>query len=212
MSTSHAANTITSTMMTNWNLHLVGETMQDSIVLFLMFLPGVKLQVNQLQYPALELPMLSKPQELKIIGITTLKGTTPDVEQALFEVKNKDNQTIFAVYNEGVRIWVADGAKGTKGGFAVEGFDMKTDYMVIKPDSANFYVRETTKDVASSFNIIGVKQNLARKPLMFARTDTVGVSGVMNIGNNLLVQGNINISGTIIIMFPIWMEIPIILL
>ncbi len=59
-----------------------------------------------------------------ISGTTTFKGTTPDMEEALFDVKNKDGQTIFAVYNEGVRIWVADGAKGTKGGFAVGGFDM----------------------------------------------------------------------------------------
>ncbi len=57
-----------------------------------------------------------------ISGETTFKGTTPDLEAPLFEVKNKDSQTIFAVYNEGVRIWVADGAKGTKGGFVVGGF------------------------------------------------------------------------------------------
>jgi uncharacterized protein (TIGR02145 family) len=131
-----------------------------------------------------------------INGIKTFRGTTPDMEQALFEIKNNTGQTIFAVYNEGVRIWVADGAKGTKGGFAVQGFD-KTDYMVIKPDSSNFYVREATKGVASSFNIIGIKQSQVRKSLMFARTDTVGVSGVMNLQSNLLVQGNINVTGTI---------------
>jgi uncharacterized protein (TIGR02145 family) len=135
----------------------------------------------------------------EIRGIKSFKGTTPNMEQALFEIKNQNGQTIFAVYNEGVRMWVSDGAKGTKGGFAVQGFDMKTDYMVIKPDSANFYVREaTTKGVASSFNIIGVKQNLARKSLMFARPDTVAVSGVMNLRDNLLIAGNLNIAGTII--------------
>jgi uncharacterized protein (TIGR02145 family) len=133
----------------------------------------------------------------EISGKTTFKGTTTDMEAPLFEVKNNLGQTIFAVYNEGVRIWVADGAKGTKGGFAVQGFDMTTDYMVIKPDSSNFYVREASKGVASSFNIIGIKQSQARKSLMFARTDTVGVSGVMNLRSNLLVQGNLNIAGTI---------------
>ena len=49
-------------------------------------------------------------------------GETVSTEEALFEVKNKDGQTVFAVYNEGVRIYVDDGAKGTKGGFAVGGF------------------------------------------------------------------------------------------
>ena len=140
---------------------------------------------------------VNKSENQTITGVKTFKGTTSDMEAPLFEVKNKDGQTIFAVYNEGVRIWVADGAKGTKGGFAVQGFDMTTDYMVIKPDSANFYVREMTPTFSSSFNIIGVKQNMARKSLMFARTDTVGVSGVMNLRNNLLVQGNLNIAGTI---------------
>jgi uncharacterized protein (TIGR02145 family) len=140
---------------------------------------------------------VNKSENQTITGVKTFKGTTSDMEAPLFEVKNKDGQTIFAVYNEGVRIWVADGAKGTKGGFAVQGFDMKTDYMVIKPDSANFYVREMTPTFSSSFNIIGIKQSLPRKSLMFARADTVSVSGVMNLQSNLLVQGNLNIAGTI---------------
>ncbi|MCU0462416.1 MAG: hypothetical protein MUF36_10455 [Bacteroidales bacterium] len=54
----------------------------------------------------------------------SVRGETSGFEDALFEVKNKNGQTIFAVYNEGVRIYVDDGAKGPKGGFAVGGFDM----------------------------------------------------------------------------------------
>ena len=53
----------------------------------------------------------------------TVTGETADMEEALFEVKNKDGQTIFAIYNEGVRAYVSDGdAKGVKGGFAIGGF------------------------------------------------------------------------------------------
>jgi len=52
-----------------------------------------------------------------------IKGTTSDMEEPLFEVKNKDSQTIFAVYNEGVRMWVSDGNKGTMGGFVLGGFN-----------------------------------------------------------------------------------------
>ncbi len=74
-----------------------------------------------------------------ISGETTFKGTTADLEAPLFEVKNKDGQTIFAVYNEGVRIWVSDGNKGTKGGFAVGGFDMTkqddAEFLRVTPDS-----------------------------------------------------------------------------
>ena len=53
----------------------------------------------------------------------SVKGETSDMEEALFEVRNKDGQTVFAVYNEGVRVYVSDGdKKGPKGGFAIGGF------------------------------------------------------------------------------------------
>jgi len=73
-----------------------------------------------------------------------IEGQTVDPEEALFEVKNKDGQTVFAVYNEGVRIYVEDGAKGSKGGFAVGGFpDAKAtpqDLLFVSPDSIRAYV------------------------------------------------------------------------
>ncbi|HPF04271.1 MAG TPA: fibrobacter succinogenes major paralogous domain-containing protein [Bacteroidales bacterium] len=212
----------------------------------------------------------------------TIEGETPVPEEALFEVKNKNGQTVFAVYNEGVRIYVSDGdekglkggfavggfgtdkaestrylfigrdsvrifldtnpltkkqkggfavggydltkgtaqdyfnvsadsvriyidsdpeAKKLKGGFAVGGFDAtKTaglNYMEIKPDSSNFYVRKLTPEVSSTFNIIGIEQNLTRRSLMRAATDTIGISGVLDIFNDLLVRGDIAVSGTI---------------
>ena len=40
-------------------------------------------------------------------------------EDPIFEVKNKDGQVVFGVYNEGVRVYISDVAKGAKGGFAV---------------------------------------------------------------------------------------------
>jgi hypothetical protein len=77
-------------------------------------------------------------------GKLGIKGTTTDLEEAIFEVKNKDGQTIFAVYNEGVRIYVDDGAKGKRGGFAVGGFDMtketKREYLIVSDDSIRMYL------------------------------------------------------------------------
>jgi len=73
--------------------------------------------------------LLSVPYAMtaKTIGAGTLniKGTETDADSALFEVKRSDGKTVFAVYNEGVRVYVADGYKGsgTRGGFAVGGFD-----------------------------------------------------------------------------------------
>jgi hypothetical protein len=90
-----------------------------------------------------------------------VKGTTSALDEALFEVKNKNGQTIFAVYNEGVRIYVDDGAKGPKGGFAVGGFDMtkatKREYFVVSDDSVRIYVdsNPATKGKKTGFAVGG---------------------------------------------------------
>lgn len=206
-------------------------------------------------------------------------GETADMEEALFEVKNKDGQTVFAVYNEGVRIYVDDGAKGAKGGFAIGGFgttkeasqdllvvtpdcvrvyiDNKTDkgpkggfaiggfgttkepaeeylrvtrdstriylndtiskgpkggfaiggfdktkgagseYMLVQPENTRFYVRTLADQSSSTFNIIGLDQNQQEVPLLLANKDTIEVSGVLNLQNNLIVNGDVSVSGTV---------------
>ena len=88
-------------------------------------------------------------------------GTTSLLDEALFEVKNKNGQTIFAVYNEGVRIYVDDGAKGPKGGFAVGGFDMtkatKREYLLVSDDSVRIYLDDNplTKGTKGGFAVGG---------------------------------------------------------
>ena len=82
---------------------------------------------------------LSGPvDKLAVTGSSTL----PD--DILFEVKNKSGQTIFAVYNEGVRVFVEDGAKGSKGGFAIGGFGTakapSQEYFRVTRDSTRVYV------------------------------------------------------------------------
>jgi Fibrobacter succinogenes major domain (Fib_succ_major). len=74
-----------------------------------------------------------------------IAGTTADMEEALFEVKNKSGQTVFAVYNEGIRAYVGNGdAKGKKGGFSVGGYDATKgstiyDLLTLNTDSARIY-------------------------------------------------------------------------
>jgi len=105
-----------------------------------------------------------------------VKGTaaTPDTE-ALFEVKNISGQTIFAVYNEGVRIYVNDvDAKGAKGGFAIGGFGMgKTiphQYMFISGDSVRINIDngDADKGPKGGFAIggFGTVKGLTQKYLM----------------------------------------------
>lgn len=74
-------------------------------------------------------------------------------EEALFEVKRADGQTVFAVYPEAVRVYVAKGdpavkAPGGRGGFAIAGFDRDkatpiNDLLWLTPDSVRFYIDDT---------------------------------------------------------------------
>jgi hypothetical protein len=91
----------------------------------------------------------------------SVEGETSSSEEALFEVKNKDGQTIFAVYNEGVRIYVSDGAKALKGGFAVGGFGTdkaeSTKYLFVGKDSVRVYLdtNPLTKKLKGGFAVGG---------------------------------------------------------
>jgi uncharacterized protein (TIGR02145 family) len=87
-------------------------------------------------------------------------GETTDMEEALFEVKNKEGQTVFAVYNEGVRIYVDDGAKGAKGGFAVGGFGTSKapsqNLLYVSADSIRAYIEtDPAKGAKGGFAVGG---------------------------------------------------------
>ena len=78
-----------------------------------------------------------------------VQGDDPDSDSALFVVRRKDGQVVFAVYNEGVRIYVdtASGAKGPRrGGFAIGGFGMTKgagqEYLRVTPDSVRIYIND----------------------------------------------------------------------
>ncbi len=63
----------------------------------------------------------------------------------LFEVKNTKGQTVFAVYDNGVRIYIdtTEAKAGSPGGFAIRGMagtKATRDYMWVTPDSIRFYI------------------------------------------------------------------------
>jgi trimeric autotransporter adhesin len=88
-----------------------------------------------------------------------VKGDESTVtDDLLFAVVNNANDTVFAVFQGGVRINVDDNtskAVGNKGGFAIGGFDsgkgtLTNEYLRITPDSIRFYVSENgTKAVGN---------------------------------------------------------------
>ena len=111
--------------------------------------------------------LLSVPYALNAGSVTSLKSLNimeqigHGVDSALFEVKNLDGNTVFAVYNEGVRVYVNDDpAKGLKGGFAVGGFNsskgITNEYLRVTPDSVRVYIDETiAKGLKGGFAVGG---------------------------------------------------------
>jgi len=74
----------------------------------------VKLGISQLWAVPYAMVADSLGGPLSKLKVKASAGSTLD--EALFEVKNKTGQTVFAVYNEGVRIYVDDGeTKSPKG-------------------------------------------------------------------------------------------------
>lgn len=72
---------------------------------------------------------------------------TAGPDDPIFEVKNKDGNVVFGVYQGGVRVYVEDAIiKGAKGGFAVGGLSNQakasTEYFRITPDSARIWIKE----------------------------------------------------------------------
>ncbi|MCF8222747.1 MAG: hypothetical protein K9J25_06330 [Bacteroidales bacterium] len=84
-----------------------------------------------------------KPMNSKLAVVSTDDAS----EDALFEVRRKDGQPVFSVYNSGVQIHVDDAStKGSKGGFAIGGFDKSKgsyqDYLLISPDSIRMFIEQ----------------------------------------------------------------------
>ena len=91
------------------------------------------------------------------IGTTTpsqttlaVQGLNVSTEVPLFEVRREDGFPVFAVYNDGVMVFVDDAAKGVKGGFAVGGYNraskgVSQEYLRVTPDSVRVYVPESTQ-------------------------------------------------------------------
>lgn len=95
----------------------------------------------------------SPTAKLTIVG--DAGGTVNDT---LFVVRNKDGEPVFAVFPEGVQVWMEDGAKGNAGGFAISGrSSSKTvnEYFRVTTDSTRIYVNTSAKGNAGGFAVSG---------------------------------------------------------
>ncbi len=128
--------------------------------------------------------LLSVPYALFASAVDTpltklgiMEDALANPEDALFEVKRKDGQTVFAVYNEGARVYVDDsGTKGPKGGFAIGGIKpgkgITNEYFRVTPDSIRMYINdEGAKGTKGGFAIGGFS------PVKGILDDFMNVSG-----------------------------------
>jgi uncharacterized protein (TIGR02145 family) len=112
-------------------------------------------------------------------GKMLLKGTETSPDSALFKVINDDNQVVFAIYNEGVRVYVDDGAKGPKGGFAVGGFGTSKapsqNYLYVDPDSIRAYINSApVKGAKGGFAVGGFGTTKgSTQDLLFVGADSI---------------------------------------
>jgi uncharacterized protein (TIGR02145 family) len=112
-----------------------------------------------------------------------VKSNVLSPDSALFEVKNSKGQTVFAVYSEGVRIYVDDGVtKGaTKGGFAIGGFGTvkgpSQEYFRVTKDSTRVYLNDTgVKNTKGGFAIGGFDQAKGSKQdFLTVSTDSIRI-------------------------------------
>jgi len=102
-------------------------------------------------------------------------------EEPIFVVKNKLGQIVFAVYQEGVRVFVDDGTtvtKGTKGGFAVGGLSgtkQGVEYFRITPDSARIYIDDSGKGTKGGFAVGGLSGTKSDNNFFNVSTDATGI-------------------------------------
>jgi hypothetical protein len=96
-------------------------------------------------------------------GMLAVQGNSAVTDTVLFEVKDKLGRTVFAVYEDGAAVYINEGAKGARGGFAVggrrpgKGSFMVDDIMRVTKDSVRIYINDTAmhKGARSGFSVGG---------------------------------------------------------
>jgi trimeric autotransporter adhesin len=107
-------------------------------------------ELQSVPYAMVAGTLTSIPDISSLGSLDIIQSIDQNADSAIFTVRNKDGNIVFAVYDEGVRINVADYpdvVKGKKGGFAIGGFGATkgetNEYLRVTPDSVRVYVDET---------------------------------------------------------------------
>lgn len=158
-------------------------------------LMSVPYALYALSGPAPESNWNREDETLITTNFVVVQSNAAQEDTPLFEVRNDHGNPVFAVYNEGVVVYVDENySKGVKGGFAVGGYNTATkqlshEYLKVTPDSTRIYIPDeiVVKGTKGGFAVGGY--NTASKqegPEYFAVTPVASTfSGHLNVDGDI---------------------------
>jgi uncharacterized protein (TIGR02145 family) len=131
-------------------------------------------------------------------------------EEAIFVVRNNNNEIVFAVYEDGVRINVnaPEKSKSSRGGFAVGGLSGQNkadapNYLTILPDMVEFNIvqpdpTDPLKSSRGGFAVGGLSgQNKGVTPFFKVNSDSTYIMNTLTATGNVIVTGDMLTGGSI---------------
>ncbi|MBQ9471261.1 MAG: hypothetical protein IJU72_09975 [Bacteroidales bacterium] len=115
----------------------------------------------------------------QVASAVTINGPMPMGGSPLFAVLNSMGDTVFAVYDNGIRAGVASTRSAT-GGFTVHSRDRQaqttTPLMLVTPDSARLYIDEANaRSPRGGFAVAGRLGRSAEQTYLLVRTDSTAI-------------------------------------
>lgn len=111
--------------------------------------------------------------------LTVAGDNSQTVNDTLFVVRNKNGDPVFAVFPEGVRIWMEDGVKGNIGGFAISGRSagkFESDFFKVTSDSIRIYIEENSgKGNIGGFAISGRSAGKGNSEILRITSDSTRI-------------------------------------
>jgi len=147
--------------------------------------------------------ILSVPYALSAGSVKQVVSDAGSTDDAIFEVKNKNGEVVFGVYQGGVRINVDSSSptKGARGGFAVGGLtnqgkaSTNYQYFLITPDSSRIYINDLEKGARGGFAVGGLTNQSklgTNKEYFKVTSDTSFFNTTVYTSSNIVSTGTVS--------------------